>query len=190
MLEQLLIRFFGTTNNFAECGFLLQNGTMLDFSGRHLGLKRYHVFGKGKWIEHHDFCGTNLKGFSLEDYFDTFEVFTKPYYMTEIMYELNAIRTTEISCTSTTIPTRDQLRILNSWFVDGDCTLSTVTHDGFIINDCYVNYVKDDTIFQWYSKTVNQQPTNEKILTLQSIYGCKAKCYYQNEQRLLPTFEK
>lgn len=62
-----VIRFFGITNNVFECGYLLEDGRMLDFSATNLkvGLFDNQVIHNHRNLIHDNFFGINKENYSL-----------------------------------------------------------------------------------------------------------------------------
>lgn len=66
-----LKRFYGTTNSLNEIGYILPDGSALDFSGRHLkyGLIKWDYVQGRKGITHDNVLGINNDGYCLtKDY--------------------------------------------------------------------------------------------------------------------------
>lgn len=177
-LTDALIRFFGITNNPKECGYILPDGRMLDFSGR-------HILGKcsgGKWVEHHDFTGTNLQDFSLEDLYEMYPVLVEKYHVPHVMdcchlikfqYDARIVATVKL-------PTDAQYRTVLSAFGERDCVVSMTDADGYLIDDAIVK-CEERTMRKWFETTIKKKPTSNRMITLERVYGCKGKLYTQYE---------
>jgi hypothetical protein len=61
-------QYFGTTLNKNEAGYILPDGTMLDFSGKHQASKQHHKYMQGeRSVDHRELFGENLhNGSSLD----------------------------------------------------------------------------------------------------------------------------
>ena len=62
-----LIKFYGVTNDINECGYILQDGSCLDFSARHLkyGLIKWEYQQGRKGLTHDAILGINNNGYCL-----------------------------------------------------------------------------------------------------------------------------
>ena len=177
-LTDALIRFYGITTSYKECGYILPDGRMLDFSGR-------HILGKcsgGKWVEHHDFTGTNIYGFSLEDLYEKFPILTEKYHVPHVMdcchlikfqYDARIVATVRL-------PTDAQYRTVLSAFGERDCVVSMTDADGYLIDDAIVK-CEERTMRKWFETTIKKKPTSNRMITLERVYGCKGKLYTQYE---------
>ena len=65
-------KFFGTTQRPLEAGYILPDGTMLDFTGRHeTSEDNWRYMKDQRSVDHRMLLGENLAGFSLESHFET-----------------------------------------------------------------------------------------------------------------------
>ena len=177
-LTDALIRFYGTTSSYKECGYITLDGLMLDFSGR-------HTLGKttgGKWVEHHDFTGINRNGFSLDELYELFPILTEKYPVPKIMDACHLVKFQYDAriCAATKVPTDAQFRVVLSAFGGRDCVVSMHTKDGFIIDDAVIR-CEERTIRKWFIETAKKKPTNERMLTIERVYGCTANLYKEYE---------
>lgn len=64
-----LKQFYGTTDDINECGFILPDGSMLDFSGRHLmcGFAKCLQFDGRRALNHDNVFGINNDGLMITD---------------------------------------------------------------------------------------------------------------------------
>lgn len=170
----LLIEFFGFTDDPKECGYILEDGRMLDFSGRHKGKHP----SSGKWIEHFDLFGCNNNGFSLEDFFDSYP-FCCEYPMAKIMDDHKLIKFCFDTRTvgSTVVPSNEQLRIIDSCFGDSWCILSCIDRDSFIKDDIELKYTTGKIVKNWFESAVEKKSTTVHTLTLKNLYNTSAKLY-------------
>ena len=66
-----LKRFYGLTDDINECGYILPDGSCLDFSGRHLkyGLVKWDYVKGTKGITHDTVLGINNDGYCLTEHY-------------------------------------------------------------------------------------------------------------------------
>lgn len=66
-----LKRFYGTTQSIGETGYILPDGTCLDFSGRHLkcGILKWNYAEGHKGMTHDAILGINKDGYCLTDHY-------------------------------------------------------------------------------------------------------------------------
>lgn len=77
-------KFFGTTLRPLEAGYILPDGTMLDFTGRHETSKdNWSHMRDQRSVDHRMLLGENLAGFSMKDLFES-------SYSSEAMHEFMA----------------------------------------------------------------------------------------------------
>ena len=134
----MAIERFGATNDIRECGYILPNGMMLDFSGRHTlskGTDSSHLAGR-RAIDHRDISDV---GWSIDGNTKNFDLSMEDFI------KLGAIRT-HVSRTYSSInlfkkPTQQQLDVISRIIRfangcidveigDGDESLSYAEYDG------------------------------------------------------------
>jgi hypothetical protein len=65
-------KYFGTTKRPLEAGYILPDGTMLDFTGRHETSKdNWASMTDERSVDHRMLTGENMSGFSLDSYFQS-----------------------------------------------------------------------------------------------------------------------
>lgn len=66
-----LVKFYGTTTDIGECGYILQDGSCLDFSARHLkyGLTKWEYQQGRKGLTHDSVLGINNDGYCLTNHY-------------------------------------------------------------------------------------------------------------------------
>ena len=88
-----LVRFYGTTDDIGEVGYILQDGSALDFSGRHLkyGLIKWGFVKGKKGITHDTIQGINTDDYCLTSHYRELLWSSKSFTMA-IMNNCKAVR--------------------------------------------------------------------------------------------------
>ena len=151
--EKMLVEFFGKTDNINEAGYILQDGTLLDFSGRHFisdPMER-KLFINANAIQHHDLFGCNYRGFSLEEIWpDFYDRNFRPSL--SVMQLANAISVKSVIPDSDgfqineallrmmRVPTEKQWDVLLRHFEEHPINVSYVLEDGHIVADQRISF--------------------------------------------------
>lgn len=166
-------RFYGITTSYEEAGYILPDGSMLDLSGRHLGL----CASPSNKVMHFSFFGSNKDNFSLESLFDYFDFFYKPYPVLQFLYNAKAIRfnaNTNVPLIETvdSIPTLDQLFALHKFCCDKKCLLSVVSIDGYIRKQEYMRFDTMQSVKAWFinaQQCITNEKTDQSLMLYTSI---------------------
>lgn len=130
--------FFGTTKDTREAGYILPDGDMLDFSGRHYSDNHPSLRGQ-RSVDHREFTGENSKGESIEDLFRiNSSGGSGSDYMQEFMTRTGAMRVDFHSNVASIMgePTAEQIKVLANGIRGDYAALSVIDPEsGRIISD-------------------------------------------------------
>lgn len=153
-------KYFGTTNDLRECGFILPDGSMLDLSGRHNGAEESVISGR-RTVDHR----------SVEK----LENENTPYITLSRFIEAGAIRCDLRGAFINLIkrPTKEQISILSRFITrlngcvqleigDDDISIDYIEYDGVnykrIINDIlnfFDNRVKPSSLYESIKRPIS-----------------------------------
>ena len=130
--------FFGTTKDTREAGYILPDGDMLDFSGRHYSDNHPSLRGQ-RSVDHRELTGENSKGESIEDLFRiNSSGGSGSDYMQEFMTRTGAMRVDFHSNVASIMgePTAEQIKVLANGIRGDYAALSVIDPEsGRIISD-------------------------------------------------------
>lgn len=143
LLEDAL-EFFGTTNDYGECGYITPTGLMIDMSGRHLkiGLISSTIRPSLRALNHGNFTGINHNGVWLTKKYP--KLMTSELIPTKLFMQMTGCIRVSASrgiAEFTHTPTSSQVDVLYNMFYErtlflgysignkliGDCEISCVT---------------------------------------------------------------
>ena len=163
--EKLLVKFFGVTDNIKEAGYMLRDGRLLDFSGRHfISDPIQRKCTATKMIEHHDLFGVNYQGFSIEELWpDLYEKHMLP--VLSVMTLTGAVslsyveKTSELTLRTCHPFTEKQVERILHYFEEYSLYLSYVSPEGYIVNDSYVTFVTKEKLLHWVNTCQGKKPS-------------------------------
>lgn len=176
--EKLLIEFFGVTQDISEAGYILQDGTLIDFSGRHFisdpTVRKYTISDNG--IQHHDIFGTNYRGFSLEELwqgahqnsFQPVMSILKECRAVSIKMD-TALHIRECWLRMMYPPTEEQYQVIFKNFEEGYANVSYISIDGFIVDDACIKFLTQRKLRDFVASCINKHPTNIPFSTAYSL---------------------
>lgn len=164
--EKLLVRFFGITDNIKEAGYMLRDGRLLDFSGRHfISDPIQRKCTATKVIEHHDLFGVNYQGFSIEELWPhLYEKHMLP--VLSVMLLTGAVslsyieKKNELTLRTCHPFTEKQLDRILHYFEECSLYLSYVNSDGYIVDDSYVTFLTRKKLVRWMNKCQTKEPSS------------------------------
>lgn len=153
-------KYFGTTNDLRECGFILPDGSMLDLSGRHNGAEESVISGR------RTVCHRSVEKLENEN---------TPYITLSRFVEAGAIRCDLRGAFINLIkrPTKEQISILSRFITrlnghvqleigDDDISIDYIEYDGVnykrIINDIlnfFDNRVKPSSLYESIKRPIS-----------------------------------
>lgn len=163
--EKLLVKFFGVTDNIKEAGYMLRDGRLLDFSGRHfISDPIQRKCTATKIIEHHDLFGVNYQGFSIEELWpDLYEKHMLP--VLSVMTLTGAVSLSYVENKSeltlrTCHPfTEKQVERILHYFEEYSLYLSYVSPEGYIVDDSYVTFLTKEKLLHWVNTCHGKEPS-------------------------------
>ena len=163
--EKLLVRFFGVTDNIKEAGYMLGDGRLLDFSGRHfISDPIQRKCTATKVIEHHDLFGVNYQGFSIEELWPgLYEKHMLP--VLSVMLLTGAVslsyieKKNELTLRTCHPFTEKQLDRILHYFEEYSLYLSYVNSDGYIVDDSYVTFLTKEKLLHWVNICQGKKPS-------------------------------
>ncbi len=135
--------YFGTTNDLREAGYIMEDGTLLDFSGSKFGGPRYERAMDHRQI--HDMCCDYETGEELPEFADKWVEMDDFIAMGNIRFNFSKSRSgAYCSFNLSKEPSAKQLMIIKKLtrVCDGDVTVDIDNEDGDVI--CGKEYTEDD----------------------------------------------
>lgn len=163
--EKLLVKFFGVTDNIKEAGYMLRDGRLLDFSGRHfISDPIQRKCTATKVIEHHDLFGVNYQGFSIEELWpDLYEKYMLP--VLSVMLLTGAVslsyveKKNELTLRTCHPFTEEQVERILYYFEEHSLYLSYVNPEGYIVDDSYVTFLTKEKLLHWVNTCQCKKPS-------------------------------
>lgn len=163
--EKLLVKFFGVTDNIKEAGYMLRDGRLLDFSGRHfISDPIQRKCTATKMIEHHDLFGVNYQGFSIEELWpDLYEKHMLP--VLSVMTLTGAVslsyveKKSELTLRTCHPFTEKQVERILHYFEEYSLYLSYVSPEGYIVDDSYVTFLTKEKLLHWVNTCHGKEPS-------------------------------
>lgn len=174
-IEDAAKRFFGTTLDFNKAGFILEDGTLLDLSGAHLG----NANTNKRTLMHFSFFGTNTHGFSLESLFEYFPFFYEKYPLLQFIDKASACRCRcndyYIYAEYTKVPNIAQIKIIKDIFDKYSkkaFIFDLVSISGYVIDSIeYTSIFSIESVINWAEKTIKKQPSNVLVESSINLYA-------------------
>lgn len=164
--EKLLVRFFGVTDNLKEAGYMLRDGRLLDFSGRHfISDPIQRKCTATKVIEHHDLFGVNYQGFSIEELWPhLYEKHMLP--VLSVMLLTGAVslsyieKKNELTLRTCHPFSEKQVDRILHYFEEYSLYLSYVNSDGYIVDDSYITFLTREKLVRWVNSCQTKEPSS------------------------------
>ena len=136
------IKFFGTTKNHYEGGYMSKDGQILDFSGRHLkvGFRNHIILNDVITIEHGMFYGINHSGYCLTKEFPQLLcekncIASFMFYTGCIRYKCSPWYGLESYIDFVRPPTEKQIDELSKFLTERNVNITQTTLDGEVVMD-------------------------------------------------------
>ena len=159
-LSEAAKRFFGTTRNPMEAGYILADGTMLDFSGRHYA-QDHPSLRNQRSVDHRELFGENNKGDSIEDMFP--DDLSGSDAMAYFMAITGAVRFDAASGVVSAIgtPTQKQIAAIGSALKGESLTVSYINKEtGKIVDEQEIDSVTPLSVKRFFENAVGKPDTS------------------------------
>lgn len=146
-------KYFGTTNDAREAGYIMPDGSMLDFTGRHYSSDHPSLRGHRN-VDHRELTGENMQGASLDDFFRT-DGGSGSDYMQEFMDRTGAMRVDSRSGVASVMgePTPAQVRQLSQALRGDYAALSVIDpKSGRIIDEAEIEGPTPQKIARFFAR--------------------------------------
>ena len=144
-LSEGAIKFFGTTRNHYDGGYMTKDGQILDFSGRHLkvGFRNHIELNNVDTIEHGMFYGINHSGYCLTKEFPNLMlekncVASFMFYTGCIRYKCSPRYGLEAYVDFVRTPTEKQIDEISKFLTERNANITQTTLDGEVVMDEHI----------------------------------------------------
>lgn len=167
--EKMLVKFFGVTEDIKEAGYILQDGRLIDLSGRHFiedpTVRKYYI--GSNCIQHHDIFGVNYRGFSIEELW--FNVYGKDFQPVTSILNLTRSVSLKVNTTHSVCecyirmmypPTDEQYSVIFKHFEEGRVNVSYLSPDGYIVDDITIPFLTQRKLHDFVTACMHKEPTD------------------------------